>query len=72
VQVSADRQTDQRTGSSHYTMRAAVDDAGSALSSIPLYPGMPVEVIIVTGQRTLADYLVKPITDSLKRAMRED
>ena len=35
-------------------------------------PGMPAEVMIVTGARTPIDYLLKPIVDSLGRALREE
>ncbi|WP_029349862.1 HlyD family type I secretion periplasmic adaptor subunit [Bosea sp. 117] len=38
----------------------------------PLVPGMPVEVYIQTGERTVADYLVKPLAQQIGRAMRED
>ena len=34
-------------------------------------PGMPVEVMIQTQERTFAAYLTKPITDSFSRAFRE-
>ena len=35
-------------------------------------PGMPAEVMIETDARTFAEYLVKPIQDSLSRAFREN
>ena len=35
-------------------------------------PGMPAEVMIETSARTFAQYLIKPIEDSLSRAFRED
>jgi hypothetical protein len=34
-------------------------------------PGMPAEVLIVTGQQTLVQYLLKPFTDVLRRSLRE-
>jgi HlyD family secretion protein len=34
-------------------------------------PGMPAEVMIQTEERTFAQYLAKPITDSMSRAFRE-
>lgn len=34
--------------------------------------GMPVDVIIKTGERTFASYLVKPITDRFAKAFKED
>lgn len=35
-------------------------------------PGMPAEILIATRERTFMQYLVKPITDSMSRAFRED
>lgn len=37
-----------------------------------LLPGMPAEVIIVTGERTLVDYLMKPLKDSISKSLREE
>ena len=34
-------------------------------------PGMPVEIMIQTEERTFFQYLTKPITDSMTRAFRE-
>lgn len=34
--------------------------------------GMPVEVIISTGERTFAQYLIKPLVDSFHRGMKEE
>jgi hypothetical protein len=36
-----------------------------------LLPGMPADVIIATGERTLVQYLVKPLIDTFHRSMRE-
>jgi hypothetical protein len=33
---------------------------------------MPVEVFIRAGERSVLDYLLQPIGDSLRRAFRED
>lgn len=38
----------------------------------PIKPGMPAEVFIRTGERTLWGYLSKPITDHLARALNEE
>ena len=71
LQVSADRLTDARSGNSFYQLRASIDPDQPALETLKLYPGMPVEVIVLTGQRSLFDYVAKPLTDSLGRALRE-
>jgi HlyD family type I secretion membrane fusion protein len=36
-----------------------------------LVPGMPADVIISTGERTLVQYLIKPLEDSFSKGMRE-
>ena len=36
-----------------------------------IYPGMPVETYIGTGDRTFVEYLVRPLLDSFGRAFRE-
>jgi HlyD family secretion protein len=33
---------------------------------------MPAEVLIQTGERTMADYLLAPVLDSFARAFREE
>ena len=42
------------------------------LNGVKLTAGMPAEVLIQTGERTLLDYLLKPMTDALHRGMNED
>ena len=39
---------------------------------IALAPGMPVEVHIRTGERTLVGYFAKPLTDFFYRSLREE
>lgn len=70
--VSADRFTDQRTNLAYYTARVEVPpDQQALLSEHRLQPGMPAEVIVKTGERTLLEYLVKPLTDSFARTFKE-
>lgn len=70
--VSADHLMDERSGLSYFLARIALtEDALKALKDKRITPGMPVQVMIVTGARTPIEYLIKPITDSLNRAMRE-
>jgi protease secretion system membrane fusion protein len=33
---------------------------------------MPVEVFIITGERTMMSYLIKPITDRIKTSLHEE
>lgn len=71
--VSADRLEDSRTGEAFFIARVRIDPASLAtLPDVSLYPGMPAEVLILTGARTPFDYMIAPITTSLTRAFRED
>jgi HlyD family type I secretion membrane fusion protein len=68
VLVSADRLVDP-SGMPYYEVRVEVGpDQVALLPSAGLYPGMPAEVHIVTGQRTVLDYAARPLIDGLKRA----
>lgn len=72
LNVSADRFSDPRTGESYYTARIAVDPKELEKDKgISLYPGMPADVMIITGERTLLAYLLSPIRDSFSHAFRE-
>jgi HlyD family secretion protein len=69
--VSADLTTDQRSGTSHYTVRISIpEDEMVRLSGLKLLPGMPLEAFIQTGERTVLSYLTKPFTDQAARAFR--
>jgi HlyD family type I secretion membrane fusion protein len=71
--ISADALSDERTGEVYFL--ASVEVPLEELARVPhveLYPGMPVDVAIVTGERTLFAYLAQPFTDSLAHAFRED
>lgn len=71
--VSADRLTDPVTHMSYYLAKIRLKE-----SSIPdtvvgrITPGMGVEVMIRTGERTLFEYLTKPLRESLSRSLTED
>lgn len=70
--ISADRVTDPKTGHSYFKAEVALvkDHEGGALLR-QLGPGMPVEVIVPTKARTVFDYLVGPLRQSFRGAMRE-
>jgi epimerase transport system membrane fusion protein len=71
--VSADRLVDQQTGMPYYLARIEIpDDQIVRLEGQPLVPGMPADVMIVTGERTVLQYLLRPLSDALARSMRED
>jgi HlyD family secretion protein len=70
--VSPDITQDPKTGISFYTVRISLPDGEIArLSGLKLVPGMPVETFIQTGERTAISYLIKPISDQLRRSWRE-
>jgi HlyD family secretion protein len=72
-QVSADAIVDPHTGERYFQARIEVDPAQLAALDPPieLAAGMPAEVYIMTGERTMLDYLLQPLFDSLRRAFRE-
>jgi HlyD family type I secretion membrane fusion protein len=70
--ISADRLVDQGTGQPFYTARLKItDDLPPEVPRDKIYPGMPVEIYISTGDRTFVEYLVRPLLDSFGRAFRE-
>ncbi len=72
IHISADRISDQATGSSAYLARVSLNKAElKALESISLYPGMPAEVMILLEQQTPLEYLLNPLSVSAYKAMRE-
>lgn len=47
-------------------------DSYAKLGEVELLPGMPAEVLITTGERTVLEYLLQPITNAVARAFNED
>ncbi len=71
--IAGDLIREQQTGLSYYAVAIRVEPAALAkLKGLKLVPGMPAEVYIKTGERTLASYLLKPLVDQIQRAMREE
>lgn len=72
--VSADSFEDEATGAKYYKARVKVTEDGKRemTENMQLLAGMPAEVMIRTGERTFASYMIKPVTDMLARAMREE
>lgn len=70
--VSADRMVDERNGAPYYKMKAKVTPEGMKLiAHLQVRPGMPVELFIKTGERTMMSYLLKPIFDRAKSSLNE-
>jgi HlyD family secretion protein len=71
--VSADRLVDKETEQSYYLARVRVDEASlHELPNVKMMPGMPAEVLIRTGEFTVAHYMLRPLFESFNRAFRED
>ena len=73
ARVSPDRVIDEATGQPYYSVEVAVPAPElERLEGRTLIPGMPAEVFVRTAERTPLSYLVKPLTDHLRRALREE
>jgi len=73
VSVSADVLLDQQTGAPYYLARVGVTAEGyKQLGKRQLQPGMPVEVIFLTGERSMLTYLLNPLTKRMAASMKEE
>lgn len=73
-QIAPDLTRDPQTGVSYFQARVVLDD--DATKFLPggetLLPGMPAEAFIQTGNRTVLTYLLEPLGEQFRRAMREN
>jgi protease secretion system membrane fusion protein len=75
IQVAADRMIDEQSGVPYYKVRARVTPEGAkiiASKKLQVVAGMPVELFVKTGERTMMNYLLKPVIDRAHSAMSED
>jgi epimerase transport system membrane fusion protein len=73
TRISADRLTDEKTGDGYYLVRVKVTDEGlKRLGDRKLQPGMPAEVLINAGERTMLEYLLKPARNMFAKSMIEE
>ena len=73
VSVSGDLLTDPQNGVAYYLARVGVTANGyTQLGKRQLQPGMPVEVIFLTGERSMLTYLLSPLTKRLAASMKEE
>lgn len=73
VSISADLLTEPQTNVSYYLARVQVTPEGlKHLGKRKLQPGMPVEVIFKTGERSMLTYLLHPLTKRMAASMTEE
>lgn len=71
--VGADKLTDPAGGEEYYLAQVETTAEGrKLLENYRIQPGMPVEVIVKTGERSFASYILKPLTDRMARSFKED
>ena len=71
IQVSADRFM-KDNGEGIYRLLLKIDKQAMVNNShIRLYPGMPVEALILGEKRTVFDYLLSPIIRGMEKSLRE-
>ncbi|WP_114765493.1 HlyD family type I secretion periplasmic adaptor subunit [Vibrio rhodolitus] len=69
--ISADTTTDEE-GNSFYLVRVRTNETSlNKDASLPIIPGMTASVDIITGKRTVMDYLLKPILSAKTNALKE-
>lgn len=71
--VAADARINEKAGTSSFLVEITVSAAEIAKAGpgVHLAPGMQASVAIVTGERTILDYLIEPFTDSMRTALKE-
>ncbi|POO55249.1 HlyD family type I secretion periplasmic adaptor subunit [Agrobacterium rosae] len=73
TRIAADLTTNERTGTSSYVVRLTVAELElTKLKGLRLVSGMPAEAMIKTEDRTALSYLLKPLSDQITRAFREE
>ena len=70
--VSGDRFTDKATHMPYYSVLIAADEASvKSVRDLKLQAGMPAEVYIDGGSQTALQYLIEPVTSTLRKAGRQ-
>ncbi len=73
MSVSGDLLTDQQTGVSYYLARVQITPDGmKRLGDRRMQPGMPAQVIIKTGERSVLTYLLSPLVRRVAASMTEE
>jgi len=74
IYISADAVNDTTQGEAREVYVARISLSPEELERVRGFtptPGMPAEIMIQTAERTFAQYIAKPIVDSMSRAFRE-
>jgi len=73
LNLSPARIIDEQTGAPYYLAEVTLLPSSlEDIADLELIPGMPAEVLIGTGERTLFEYLAKPVTDAFTRSFLEE
>ena len=73
TKLSADRIIDQSSDVAYYKAEIELlEDDFKLLERKELVPGMPAEVVVKTGQRTMLGYIVSPLARMFSRSLTED
>ncbi|MBF97273.1 MAG: secretion protein HlyD [Pelagibacterales bacterium] len=71
--ISGDALTDSNTGAPFFLARIEIRESErKKLGDTKLSAGMPAEVLINTGERTVLDYILKPLKDAIARGLNEE
>lgn len=73
TKLSPDRLVDEETDLPYYSAEIKLlEEDLSLLEGMSLVPGMPAEVLIKTGERTMLGYITSPMRRGLARSLTED
>ena len=71
LRVSADVLADPATGMPYYEGIVALPDEFVLSETLQIVPGMPVDALLKTEQRTVLSYLMRPAQDAMTKTFRD-
>ncbi len=73
ISVSGDMLTEPQTNATYYRARVKVTAEGiKKLGNRQMQPGMPAEVVVRTGERSMLTYLLSPLVRRVAASMKEE
>jgi membrane fusion protein, protease secretion system len=73
ISVSGDLLTDPPTNQTYYLARVRLTPEGfKKLGNRVLQPGMPVDVVLKTGERSMLTYLLHPLIKRMAASLKEE